>query len=143
MAPAHVNSEKASSHAKDHGGGRRERTAEEMAELVFTVKANTGAIVKVEKIDSHGKPAEITNEELITLVGEDSLHDIETALDEAFETGITTVLEPESGGDANSMSDEEVKLRHELLTGIIGQGIRRRLERRLVQRLILSKALSH
>jgi hypothetical protein len=143
MAPARENSEKASSHAQEHHGGRRVRAAEETAELVFTVNANTGAIVKVEKIDSHRSRAEITNEELIALADKDSLHDIETVLDEAYEAGISSVLEPEGGEGSDSISDDEVKLRHDLLTGIIGQGVRDRLERRLVQRLILSRALSH
>lgn len=145
MAPSHEDPEKPSPRANEHHAGKRERarSTEEMAELVVTVNAKTGGVVKVEKIDSHGKRAEIANEELITLASEGGLHEIEMTLDEAFEAGITSVIEPESGDETNSMSDEEVALRHELLAGIIGRGIRRRLERRLVQRLILSKALPH
>lgn len=71
------------------------------------------------------------------------MHEIEVALDEAFEAGITSVLEPESDDDANGILPEEIELRHALLKGIIGSSIRRRLQRRLVQRLLLSKALAH
>lgn len=146
MAQAHENhAERASLRAKEHHAGRRERAraTDETAELVFTVDTKTGGVLKVSKIDSHGKRAEVSNEEFITLAGADNVHEIETTLDDAFEAGITSVIEPESGDETNSISDEEMELRHDLLTGIVGRGIRRRLVRRLLQRVILSKALSH
>lgn len=146
MAPVHEDSEKTPFHAKEHHDARRERTrhsAQETEQIIFTVNSMTGAIVKVEKIDSHGKRREFPKDETAALASKDTVHEIEVALDEAFEAGITSVLEPESDDDANGILPEEIELRHALLKGIIGSSIRRRLQRRLVQRLLLSKALAH
>jgi hypothetical protein len=92
-----------------------------------------------EKVDPDGKHQKLAKEEVLSLVGKDDFREIETALDEAFEAGILSVLDP--GGDpeieakAGDESDEEMELRRALLAGIVGRGVRRRLQRRLVQRL--------
>ena len=145
MASAHENSGK-QFHAKEYRGKRRERehAAETAEQLVFTVNASTGTITKLEKVDAHGKHHEISVEETLALTDKDSLREIDVTLDEAFEAGITSVLEPESGGpDLEGFSAEDNELRHAMLEEIIGRSIRRRLQRRLVQKLILSKALAH
>jgi hypothetical protein len=145
MASAHENSDKTSFHAKEPHGGKRERDhpAEAIEQLIFTVNATTGAIIKVEKIDARGKRRETRRDESIALTDEDSLREIEGTLDEAFEAGITSVLGPDSGPDPGASSTEDNELRHVLLEEIIGRDIRRRLQHRLVQKLILSKALAH
>jgi len=147
MAAAHE--EKTPSHAKEpQGGAKHERarhSAEETEQLIFTINAKSGTVVKVEKIDAHGKRREIPKEETIALASKDNLHEIDMALDEAFEAGITSVLDSDADTDADSddRSDEDVELRHALLTGLISRGVRQRLQRRLVQRLILAKARAH
>jgi hypothetical protein len=145
MAPAHENHDKTSFHAREHHDGKRERNhpVEAIEQLIFTVNATTGTIIKVEKIDARGKRREIPQEETIALTDKDRLREIEVTLDEAFEAGITSVLEPNSGPDSDGSSADDSELRHALLEDIIGRGIRRRLQRRLVQRLILAKALAH
>ena len=148
MAATH-DPEKMSSHAKEHHSNRREQTrhsADETEQLVFTINVKTGGIVKLEKVDAHGKRREIPKEETIALASKDNLHEIDMALDEAFEAGITSVLESGSSPDTpdtDDMSAEDLELRHALLTGLINRGVRQRLQRRLVQRLILSKARAH
>lgn len=147
MAAAHEASDKPSSHAKEHrGGGKPERgrqAPEDTEQLIFTVSAKTGAVVKIEKIDTHGKRREIPTKETIALASKDNLHEIEVALDEAFEAGITSVLDTNADADTDDSSDEDIELRHALLSGLIDPSVRQRLQRRLVQRLILSKALAH
>lgn len=145
MGSTHENSGKASFHAKEHGRKHgRDHAVEAAGQLIFTVDAATGAITSLEKVDAHGKRREISREETVALTDKDSLREIEFTLDEAFEAGITSVLEPESAGlDLEGSSAEDNDLRHAMLEEIIGRRIRQRLQRRLVQKLILSKALAH
>lgn len=145
MASAHETSGKTSFHAKEHGRKREGNHAEETVEqLIFTVNAGTGAITKVEKVDARGKRREISREETVALTDKDSLREIEVTLDEAFEAGITSMIESEGGEpDLETSSPEDNELRHAMVEEIIGRSIRRRLRGRLVQRLILSKALAH
>jgi hypothetical protein len=144
MAPARENSERGSFHDKEHHSKRpRAHDPEESVQLIFTVSSATGTVLRIEKVDSQGKRREVPEEEAVALAGEHGLHEIDAALDDAFEAGIASVLAPGSIDDTNGVSDEEIELRRELLAGIIEQGTRRRLRRRLVERLILSRALAH
>lgn len=135
--------EKNSAHEKEHQGSKRSRHAgsSEIEQLIFTMNASTGDVIKIEKIDTAGKRREIPEKETVALAGKGNLHEIEDALDEAFEAGISSVLEPTAGDEPGDETEEETELRRVLLTRIIGRGVRRRLQRRLVQRLILSRAL--
>ena len=129
-----------------HGAkGERGRngSADETAQLVFTVNTATGAVIKIEKLDAAGKRQEVQKNETLKLVGKDNFHEIESALDEAFEAGIASVFEPEDEEEEVAESEEETELRRVLLVGIVGRNVRRRLQRRLVQRLILSQTLRH
>jgi hypothetical protein len=111
-------------------------------QIVFTMRASTGEVVKVEKIDVGGNRRELSKEEIAGFVGKNEVSEIEDALDEAFEAGICSLLDPRSEAKESPETKDEVALRRELLTLIIGAGVRRRLQRRIVQRLILSRAAS-
>jgi hypothetical protein len=147
MSTARETAGKGAPHEKEHHTAKRERSRhaahEDIQQLIFTLDVATGGVVKIEKVDSAGKRHEMPREETIALAGKDNLHEIEAALDEAFEAGISSVLEPAEDDDADEESEEEMELRRVLLTGIIGRDVRRRLQRRLVQRLILSRTLRH
>ncbi len=145
--------EKAAPHEKEQHGAKRERTRHapggETEQLIFTLNAATGAVLSIEKIDLDGKRHEVAKEETIALAGKGNLHEIEVALDEAFEAGISSVLEPTSEDqpqdetEEHGETEEETELRRVLLTHIIGRDVRRRLQHRLVQRLLLSRTLAH
>ena len=145
--PAHHDTpERGAPHEKEQQGGKRERprrAGDETEQLIFTLSVPTGAVVKIEKVDPAGKRNDITKDQTVALAGRRNLHEIEVALDEAFEAGISSVLDPGNDDEEPDESEEEVKLRRVLLTGIIGQAVRRRLQRQLVQRLILSQTLRH
>ena len=131
---------------REHHGSKREKArseaAEETQQLIFTMNAATGAVIKIEKIDPSGKRGEVPKEETVALAGKDNLHEIEAALDEAFEAGISSVLEPGSGEEQLDETEEETELRRVLLSQLIDRSIRRRLQRRLVDRLVLSRTLA-
>jgi len=111
-------------------------------QIVFTIRAPTGEVLKVEKIDVGGSRRDLSKEEITGLVGKSEESEIEDALDEAFEAGICSLLDPRSEREESPETGDEVALRRELLTLIVGAGARRRLQRRIVQRLILSRAAS-
>ena len=111
-------------------------------QIIFTMRAPTGQVVKVEKIDADGKRREFSKEEITGLVGKNEVSEIEDALDEAFEAGICSLLHSASAVEESPETAEEVALRRELLTLIVGAGVRRRLQRRIVERLILSRVAS-
>src|SRR5689334_15802579 len=135
---------------EDHSS-KRERTrhapaaesAGQTFELVFTLSAPSGAVVKIEKIDATGKRREIAMDETLTIIGEGNSHAIEAALDEAFEAGISSVVEAGPADDDDMESEEDMELRRVLLTGMVGPEVRHRLQRRPVQRLILARTLRH
>ena len=109
-------------------------------QIVFTMRAPSGEVVKVEKVDAGGNRHELSREDISGLVGKNEVNEIEDALDEAFEAGICCLLDPRSEVEERPETGDEVALRRELLTLIVGAGARRRLQRRIVQRLILSRA---
>jgi hypothetical protein len=131
---------------REQHGSKREKsqsgTGEGIQQLIFTMNATTGAVIKIEKIDPSGKRREVPKEETVALAGKDNLHEIEAALDEAFEAGISSVLEPSSHEEPSDETEEETELRRVLLSQLIDRSIRRRLQRRLVDRLVLSRTLA-
>ena len=142
MAIARDDHAKGAAHEGQHGA-KRERTrhasGDETKQLIFTLNAATGAIIRIDIVDTDGKRKEIPREETIALAGKDNLHEIEAALDEAFEAGISSVFEPTDDDEPSDETEEEKELRRVLLMHLIGRNVRRRLQHRLVQRLILSR----
>ena len=109
-------------------------------QFIFTMRAPTGEVVKVEKIDVGGNRHELSKEEIAGFVGKNEVSEIEDALDEAFEAGICSLLDPRNEVEERPETEDELALRRELLTLVIGAGVRRRLQRRIVQRVVLSRA---
>lgn len=116
----------------------------ETEQLIFTLRSGTGEVLKIEKVNATGQRSEIPDGEIAGLAGKESLHEIEAALDDAFEVGISRLLDPGDDDEAPEEKEtaEEMELRKLLLGLIIGQAVRRRMRRRIVQRLILSRTLS-
>jgi hypothetical protein len=111
-------------------------------QIIFTMRAPAGEVIKLEKIDVGGNRRELSKEEIANLAGENEASEIEDALDEAFEAGISSLLDPIEEEEESPETGNEVALRRELLTLIVGAGVRRRLQRRIVGRLLLSRAAS-
>ena len=112
---------------------------EETEQIVLTVGATTGDVVKIEKIDKSGKRDEISDEDCATLAGEDEVDEIEAALEEAFEAGIAGAL---SEDDEDDFDDEERALRRLLIGGLLKRRpVLLRLRRRSLRRLLLRRLL--
>jgi hypothetical protein len=112
--------------------------AEEEQQLVVTVNAAMGRIVKIEKVDKSGKRQEPIEEDWAKLAGEDEVEEIQSALEEAFEAGVAAVLGEEYDDDDEAYEDEEEKALRRIL---IGGLLRRPVRRRILQRLVLSRLL--
>jgi hypothetical protein len=111
--------------------------APEEEQVVVTINASMGKIVRVEKIDKAGKGQELTEEQWAKLVGDDEIEEIEAALEDAFEAGVAAVLGEEYEDD-EAEDDEEKTLRRLLIGGLL---FRRPVRRRILQRLLLPRLL--
>jgi hypothetical protein len=112
--------------------------ASEEEQVVVTINAQTGKIVRVEKIDKSAKHQELAEEEWAKLVGADEVEEIENALEEAFEAGVAAVFGEEYEDDEAYEDDEERELRRLLIGGLLR---RRPVQRRILQRLLVSRLL--
>jgi len=112
-------------------------TGSEEQRLVVTIDSASGRIVRVEKLDTVGNHHEFKEENWASLVGEDEIEEMQSALDEAFEAGIAGVLGDEYEEDEPNESDEQRALRRLLIGGLV----RRSVRRRILQRLVLSRLL--
>jgi hypothetical protein len=111
--------------------------ASEHKQVVVTINAPMGKIVKIEMIDKAGKRQELSDEDWGTLIHDDETGEIEAALEEAFEAGIAAVFGEEYKDDELDEDDEEKAFRRLLIAGLI----RRRPVRRITQRLFVSGLL--
>jgi hypothetical protein len=105
----------------------------ETKEIVLTLAASNGDVVKVEALEKSGQRRTLTDEEFADLAGEDAT-DLGVALEHAYATGITDALQDELGED-----DEDVEeiLRRFILKIAAG----RQVLRRGAHKLILRRAL--
>src|SRR5262245_58639010 len=99
------------------GGAEAADTSEE--EVMVTMKAPMGKIVKVEKVDKSGKRRELEHEEWAKLVGDDELDEIEDALEQAFEAGVAAVLGEEYEDEETPEDEEERNIRRLLIGGLL------------------------
>jgi hypothetical protein len=142
--PEDMSVPKGSPREKDHPAPKNEPArhvaGDGTQQIVFTMRAPGGEVVKVEKIDAGGNRHELSREDISGLVGKNEASEIEDALDEAFEAGICSLLDPSSEVEESPETGDELAFRRELLTLVVGAGVRRRLQQRIVQRVILSRA---
>jgi hypothetical protein len=107
-------------------------------QVVVTINPGMGKIVRVEKLDKAGKRQELAEKEFVKLVGDDEVEEIEAALEEAFEAGVAAMLGDEYEDDETVEDDEEKALRQLLIAGLLR---RRRIQRRILQRVVMSHVL--
>ena len=119
-------------------GGADAVSAPEEEQVLVTINAAIGKIVRVEKMDKAGKRQELSEEEWAKLVGDDEVETIEGALEEAFEAGVAALLGEEYEDDEMYEDDEEKAFRRLLIAGLLR---RRPVQRRILQRLLVSRLL--
>ena len=111
--------------------------------LSFTIDASTGRVLKVETLDAKGARREVSEKEKATLARARTER-IEDALEQAFEAGIECVLGGEVEAPEVNDSDNDVALRHVLVSPLMQQSpASRLLQREVLDRAILETLLQH
>ena len=110
-----------------------EKKQVEAKEIVLTLAASSGEVIKIETLEKSGLRRALSDEEFADLAGEDAV-DLGTALEHAYATGIADALQEELGGDEG---DEEEILRRFIFKIAAG----RQLLRRGAHKMILRRAL--
>jgi len=106
-------------------------------QLVLTLAASNGDVIKVEKLEKSGQRREVTDEEFAELAGGEDTIDLGAALEHAYTAGIADALKDELSEDEEDEEEEEEILRRFILKRAAG----RQLLRRGVRRLILRRAI--
>jgi hypothetical protein len=114
-------------------GPSKPAPTDETEQIVLTVGAAKGEVLKVERIDRAGHRHELSHEEFSELAGSEDADDLEHALGEAYGAGILDAFGDEEGDE----DEEESTIRRLLLARLLA----RRTVRRRVRRLILARAL--
>ena len=112
-------------------------------QLVITRNVPGGEIVNFEFINASGQRAEIPEDQIRGIAGQDEIGEIASALDEAFDAGVNVLLEETLDDDEGDVSDgEQLALVRLLLIPLVGRRTVRRIKNlrtRLFHQLILRR----
>jgi hypothetical protein len=107
----------------------------------FTLDAETGKVVKVEKLDAAGKRRKVPDRQVKTLVAKERAR-FEGALEEAFEAGIDCVLGGDDTTSETEESEQDAELRHVLVAPLIEDSpASRLLKRQALDRAMLGSLI--
>jgi hypothetical protein len=110
-------------------------------QFVITRNAQTGDVMSIESIDSSGRRSALSEAALGSIAGEDEFEELEAALNEAFEAGVSMLFE-EADDENGSDSVDRTALLRALVLALAGrQAIRRfgRARRTMFQKLVLRR----
>jgi len=111
--------------------------AGETEQLVLTMSVATGEIVNVEKLDRAGKRHELSEVEYAELAVDDATDELETAIEEAYETGVADAL----GEDAEELAIRRLVEGRLLVRGMLRHEVGRQLLRRGIRGQLLKRGL--
>ncbi len=138
------NSPKQNASARTRESAKTQTTGHEQTEgsfFSFTLDAETGKVVKVEKLDAAGKRRKVPDRQVKTLVAKEKAK-YEEALEEAFEAGIDCVLGGDDSQPGTEESEQDAELRHVLVAPLIEHSpASRLLKRQALDRAILGSLI--
>ena len=112
--------------------------------LTVTIDANTGQIVKIERVNGPDALHELSAEEKANLAKEAGRVTLEAIIEQAFEAGLAYGLGDEGDEDDPMESEKDANLRHLLLRPLIENSAAKRLIRRdVLSRAILKTLIDH
>jgi hypothetical protein len=112
--------------------------------LTVTIDANTGQIVKIERVNGPNAHHELTAEEKASLAKASGRATLEAIIEQAFEAGLAYGLGDEGDEDDSMESEKDANLRHLLLRPLIENSAAKRLIRRdVLSRAILKTLINH
>lgn len=120
-----------------------ETTTPKTEQFIITRNVVTGDIVSVETVDSSGR-AVISDEAARKLVGDDEFEELDGALNEAFDGGVTMLLDDSDDDEGGADADDykHAALLRALAIATAGRRAMQRLataRRNLIQKLILRR----
>lgn len=121
---------------------------EDTVQLVVTLSASKGEVLKVEALSQSGQRSEISEGDFAALTGEDEIEELEVAFEEAYAAGVADALGEEDEEDEEEDEEETKGSLRQLLLGrsagrlLIRRGLRRLILRRALRRQILGKRSS-
>src|SRR6516164_8937266 len=112
--------------------------------LTVTIDANTGQIVKIERVNGPNAHHELTAEEKASLAKASGRATLEAIIEQAFEAGLAYGLGDEGDEDDSMESEKDANLRHLLLRPLLENSAAKRLVRRdVLSRAILKSLIDH
>ena len=126
------------------GGVQSESTtaAPETEQIIITRNVSTGEVVNVETIDASGRRGELSAELAGKIAGSDEIAEIAAAIDEAFDSGVSMLLEEMTDQEEGGDDEERVAILRLLMIPLVGRRTVRRvasLRRTLLRNLILRR----
>jgi len=106
----------------------------ETRQIVVTLHASNGGVIKVESLDEDGERTEVSEKEFAVLAGEDELDYLETALEEAYAAGVGDAIDESVGADDEDEEYENSILREVAARELLRSGVRRLIWRRALKR---------
>jgi hypothetical protein len=104
--------------------------------ISLTFNADTGEVVKIEKVEAAGARRELRDDDAIAVTGT-ATTTLDTLIERAFEAGIACLLEPEAEGDEADEPEDPSDLRHALLIDLMEKSS----AKDLLKRDVLGKAI--
>jgi hypothetical protein len=120
------------------------RAASKTEQITITRDVATGDVLGIETTDSSGRRVAISEESLRAIAGEDEFEELEDALNEAFESGVTMLFD--EADDENGIPDtlDRTAILRALAIALAGRRAARRFERtrqNLFRRLLLRRVV--
>lgn len=121
---------------------------EDTVQLVVTLSASKGDVLKVEALSGSGQRTEISEGDFAALTGEDEIEELGVAFEEAYAAGIVDALGEEDEEEEEEDEEEAQGSMRQLLLGksagrlLIRRGLRRLILRRALRRQLLGKRAS-
>jgi hypothetical protein len=116
----------------------RSTPSEDTVQIVLTLSASKGEVLKVETLSRSGQRSDISDEDFAALAGEDETEELGVAIEEAYTAGIVDALGEE---DEEEEDEDEEDAQNSFRDLILGRSAGRLLIRRGLRRLILRRAL--
>ena len=104
---------------------RAEKKQAETKEVVLTLAAMNGDIIKIEALEKSGERRELNDDEFSALAGKDAV-DLAKAVEDAYATGIADALQDDYLGEDDEDEDETEILRRFILKIAAGRQLLRR-----------------
>ena len=110
-------------------------------QLIITRNPGTGDVASIETIDSSGRRTALPEATLRSIAGEDEFEELDAALNDAFDSGVSMLLEEADDEDGGDAIDRSALLRALMIALAGRQAVRRlgRARRKVFQKLVLRR----